>query len=318
MFEQGSEATTRHLDLLDALPIMILDVDERGALQFANKRVRERIGLPLDLDDIGLVDVLDGSCSAEAMAQVRDLFNGENDLTSTWRLKARSGGLIQVDTNAVTIYDNGSPFRVRFYLHDGSESASANAATPPADPSDLRGALKEEQEYTKALIQKSGLLVYILDTKNNVVEINKKMEEVTGFTRDTASNLDALLNGMYPDGKYRSIVERIHQNMYKNQHIRETELSISTNGGEVKHVSWSTARLKNARGQVHGFIAMGVEVSEKKRLEQWVKLQSSCFDRVSDGVVVSDLKGQIINWVGGAERLLGHVCLLYTSDAADE
>ncbi len=304
MNEQSSENTTRVLDLLDALPVMILDVDERGTLQFANRRARERLGLPADLDDILLADILDESCADDAANQLRDLFSGENDLTSSWRLKTAKGQLVQVDTNAVTIYDGGTPFRARFYLHDGSDPASVGVKGG-GDGAEFKAALKEEQEYTKALIQKSGLLVYILDTRNNVVDINKKMEKVTGFNIKNTKTLDSLLSGLYPDPKYRDIVDRIHQNMYKNQHIRETELAISTATGESKHISWSTARLKNARGQVHGFIAMGMDVSEKKRLEQWVKLQSSCFDRVSDAVVVSDLKGQIINWVGGAERMLG-------------
>lgn len=309
MYDQGPQATTGHLDLLDALPIMILDVDRDGNLLFANKKVRERLGLPTVLEDITLANVLDDGSQAEAMRQLQELFSGEGDITSTWKLRVRGGGLIQVDTNAVSIYENGYPVRVRTYLHDGSEVAAAPAPAPVqafTGPADVRAALKEEQEYTKALIQKSGLLVYILDTKNNVVEVNKKMEEVTGFSREMTPTLDVLLSGLYPDAKYRGIVERIHQNMYKNQHIRETELSITTRAGELKHISWSTARLKNAAGQVHGFIAMGVEVSEKKRLEQWVKLQTSFFDRVGDGVVVSDLKGIIINWVGGSERMLGY------------
>lgn len=316
MLDQGQQPITGHLDILDSLPIMILDVDRDGLLQFANKKVRERLGLPAELDEINLSDVLDGGSVKGAMSQLQALFSGEGDLTSTWKLRGRNGAMLQVDANAVTIYENGYPVRVRTYLHDGSEVAIAPApvpvapvAPPPAPtftgPSDAIAALKEEQEYTKALLLKSGLLVYIIDTRNNVVDINDELQKACGFSRASTPTLDSLLTGLYPDPKYRAIVQRIHENMYKNQHLRKTELTVSTSSGEVKHISWSTARLKNAKGQVHGFIAMGIDVTEKKRLEQWVKLQSSCFDRVSDGVVVSDLSGNIINWIGGTERLLG-------------
>ncbi|MFM7204454.1 MAG: PAS domain S-box protein [Myxococcota bacterium] len=313
MIDQGQQPITGHLDILDALPIMILDVDRDGLLQFANKKVRERLGLPTELDEIYLHDVLDPSSASNAMDQVQALFAGEGDITSTWKLKGRNGNLIQVDANAVTIYSNGYPVRVRTYLHDGSQMQALQAAPPPPPPpqltvtgsADAIAALKEEQEYTKALLLKSGLMVYIVDTHNIVVDINDEMFKATGFNRANAPTLDALLTGLYPDPKYRFIVQGIHQNMYKNQHLRKTELTVSTSTGEVRHVSWSTARLKNARGQVHGFIAMGIDVTEKKRLEQWVKLQTSCFDRVYDSVVVSDLQGNIINWIGGSERMLG-------------
>lgn len=317
MFDQGQQPITGHLDVLDALPIMILDVDRDGLLQFANKKVRERLGLPAELDEISLSDVLDAGSAQGAMSQLQALFSGEGDITSTWKLRGRNGSLIQVDANAVTIYENGYPVRVRTYLHDGSELVAAPVvqAPPPAPPpqpaptltgpTDAIAALKEEQEYTKALLLKSGLMVYIIDTRNNVVDINDEMQKATGFSRQSTPTLDALLTGLYPDPKYRGIVQRIHENMYKNQHLRKTELTVATSTGEVKHISWSTARLKNAKGAVHGFIAMGIDVTEKKRLEQWVKLQTSCFDRVYDGVVVSDLSGNIINWIGGTDRLLG-------------
>lgn len=314
MFDQGQQPITGHLDVLDALPIMILDVDRDGLLQFANKKVRERLGLPAELDEISLSDVLDAGSAQGAMSQLQALFSGEGDITSTWKLRGRNGSLIQVDANAVTIYENGYPVRVRTYLHDGSELAPAPVAPPPpppqaapvmTGPTDAIAALKEEQEYTKALLLKSGLLVYIIDTRNNVVDINDEMQKATGFSRQSTPTLDSLLAGLYPDPKYRAIVQRIHENMYKNQHLRKTELTVSTSTSEVKHISWSTARLKNAKGAVHGFIAMGIDVTEKKRLEQWVKLQTSCFDRVYDGVVVSDLSGNIINWIGGTDRLLG-------------
>ncbi len=306
MNDQGQSATTGPLDLLETLPIMILDVDRDGKLLFANRKVRERLGLPQELEDVALEDILDESSAKEAKQMLEELFGGESDITSTWRLQPEAGREFLVDSNAVSIYENGYPTRVRAYLHDGSEPVASSPAQDSAASNQLRSALKEEQEYTKALIQKSGLLVYILDTKGRIVEINKKMETVTGFSRENTPTLEKLLQGMYPEPKYRAIVERIHENMYKNQHIRETELAISTRSGEVKNISWSTARLKNARGQVHGFIAMGFDLTEKKRLEQWVKLQLSCFERVSDAVVVSDLEGHVINWLGRAERLLGY------------
>ncbi len=305
MNDQGQSATTGPLDLLEALPIMIIDVDRDGTLLFANKKVRERLGLPRELEDISLDNILDETSAREAKRMLDELFEGESDVTATWRVTPGTGRPFLVDTNAVTIYENGYATRVRAYLHDGSETVLPPSPKSSAASSQLRDALKEEQEYTKALIQKSGLLVYILDTRGRIVEINKKMETVTGFNRENTPTLEKLLEGMYPDPKYRAIVQRIHDNMYKNQHIRETELAISTRTGEVKNICWSTARLKNARGQVHGFIAMGYDLTEKKRLEQWVKLQASCFERVSDAVVVSDLKGHVINWLGRAERLLG-------------
>lgn len=316
MNDHGQQAITGHLDILEALPIMILDVDRDGILQFANKKVRERLGLPAELDEVSLSDVLDASSVGDAMSKLSELFSGEGDITSVWRLRTRTG-LVQVETNAVTIYENGYPVRVRAYLHDPNEIVPVPAPVPVAPApapvpvtftgsADAIAALKEEQEYTKALLEKSGLLVYIIDTRNNVVNTNSEMLKTTGFSHQNAPSLEHLLTGLYPDPKYRAIVQRIHENMYKNQHIRKTELTISTATGEVKHISWSTARLKNAKGQVHGFIAMGIDVSEKKKLEQWVKLQTSCFERVLDGVVVSDLGGIVINWIGGAERLLGY------------
>ena len=313
MADIAAGGVTGHFALLEALPVMILDLDGDGAVAYANQHAREGLELGQEAVDKSIAELVEPADRDAVLSQIRELWSGEGEITNVWRLRATSGKILQVDANAISIHENGYAVRVRLFFNDRNAPKAAAAAQAPAaqaqaqlvGPIDARAALKEEREYTKALIQKSGLLVYIFDTKGLVVEINKKMEDITGFTRDMCPDLEALLRGLYPEERYRQIVTDVHRNMFQNRHLRDQELKISTTGGDTRHISWSTARLKNAKGEVHGFIAAGVDVTEKKRLEHWAKLQASCLERISDGVIISDMRGDIIQWLGRAEEMLG-------------
>lgn len=169
-------------------------------------------------------------------------------------------------------------------------------ANDPTDP----------EAIVRVLFEKSPLLIYIADLDFKIVLINRALREITGYDTSDCRNVAGLLERFYPDPDYRRLVAGIHDGWHRNEHIRETELVASLKTGGQRTISWSTSRLRVGRGPTTGFIAVGVDVTTRRNLQQWVSLFQRSLQHLEEGVVLTDPGGGVLAWSSGAERMLGH------------
>ena len=174
--------------------------------------------------------------------------------------------------------------------------STGGGAADPTDP----------EAIARVLLEKSSLLIYITDLNYKVVLFNRAARQATGYDTASCPNVQALLERFYPDPGYRGIVQGIHDGWAKNEHIRGTELVVQCKDGSQRTISWSTSRLKVGRRSSSGYIAMGVDVTTRRSLEQWVSLLQRSLQHLTEGVVLTDPAGHILAWSEGAHRLLGH------------
>jgi two-component system, cell cycle sensor histidine kinase and response regulator CckA len=53
-------------------------------------------------------------------------------------------------------------------------------------------------------------------------------------------------------------------------------------------------------------LAVVTDVTERKRMEDVIRLEALIFENINDAVIVTDLQGRIIDWSPGAERMYGY------------
>lgn len=164
----------------------------------------------------------------------------------------------------------------------------------------------DPEAIARVLLEKSSLLIYITDLNYKVVLFNRAAREATGYDTASCPDVSAMLERFYPDPGYRSIVQGIHDGWAKNEHIRGTELVVQCKDGSQRTISWSTSRLKVGRRSSTGYIALGIDVTTRRSLEQWVSLLQRSLQHLTEGVVLTDPAGHILAWSEGANRLLGH------------
>ncbi len=319
MEQSAVQGTTLHLNMLDTFPVLIVDVDRYGNLLFANKRARDLLALPDDLEDITLEQILDAESHKAAMPLVEQLFSGEGDVTTTWALNM-PGPEVLVTVNAIAIVENDYPIRVRLFLHNVTEPAPnaavagrfpASVATgdyPPASqtaPADA-GECHQTREYLDTLLQKSGLLVYLFDRQSILVDTNRRFVEVTGYGLTDSSTLQDLLQKLYPDGPTQRRAHQMHADMFRAKHAREAVYQVRTRSGAYRHIAWSSGTLRDAGGKQTGFLVVGMDVTRRMALEAQLRATTALLDRVSDAVVAIDRSGRIVRWLAGARRMLGY------------
>jgi len=164
---------------------------------------------------------------------------------------------------------------------------------------------------TEAILEKSPLLIYVIDLDGRTLQMNRRMRDVSGYDVGDCPDGETLLSTIYADPDYRAVVRVIHDGWIDNRHVRDQVTLVNTRERGVRNVSWSTSRIK-AGGATLGYIAMGVDVTEHKRIDQWARLQTGVLENLRDGVVVADNRGQVIALTGAVQRMLG-----YAADAGE-
>ena len=175
-------------------------------------------------------------------------------------------------------------------------TSSANRGADPTDP----------EAIVRVLFEKSPLLIYITDLDYKIVLFNRALRDATGYDTSDCRTVPDLLERFYPDPEYRKIVHGIHQGWVHNEHIRDAELVCTLKDATQRTISWSTSRLRVGRGPTIGYIALGVDVTTRRNLQQWVSLFQRSLQYLEEGVVLTDPAGSILAWSTGAERLLGY------------
>jgi two-component system, LuxR family, sensor kinase FixL len=85
---------------------------------------------------------------------------------------------------------------------------------------------------------------------------------------------------------------------------RENE-TICKNGRRV-WVSWANNAIYDKDGNITEILCIGHDITERKHMENELKLLATVVLNSNDAITVQDLKGNIISWNLGAERMYGY------------
>jgi len=157
-----------------------------------------------------------------------------------------------------------------------------------------------------ALLDRSPLLVYAVDPAGRLLLANRAFVETTGWSETECSDLNSLLERLYPDPHYREVVHRVHQGRSAGSQLDGMELTLRCKDGSDALVSWSTAWLTDPAGQILGYAFLGTNSTSLRNLRHLLFLFRSAVEGISEGVILTDPAGRIFSWNAAATSLLGH------------
>jgi len=129
----------------------------------------------------------------------------------------------------------------------------------------VENALRQEQDFSSAVLETIGALVVVLDAQGNIVRFNQACEQATGYRRDEVYGKpvwDLLLDPEERD----LVVEVFHKltaGQFPNQH---TNYWIARDGRRLR-IAWSNTALVDADNQVTHVIATGIDITDQARAE---------------------------------------------------
>jgi PAS domain S-box-containing protein len=129
-------------------------------------------------------------------------------------------------------------------------------------------ALRKEHAFTAAILDTSGAMMVVLDRDARIIRFNKACEQTTGYTFEEVRG--KLIWDLFVPPEEISAVRAVCKKLYSGKSPIQSENHWVSKAGQSHLISWSRTALANEAGTVEYVIGSGIDITERKRLEQEV------------------------------------------------
>ncbi len=169
-------------------------------------------------------------------------------------------------------------------------------------------ALRNERDFIAALLQTLGALVIVFDRAGRVVRFNRACEQATGYTFQEVEGkliFDLLL---LPEETEET--KAVFQKLMTGDFPCVYENHWMVRDGERRLFSWSNTAMTDDQGQIRYIIGTGIDITERRQAEESLRESETKYqfliDNLSDGIILADLDGNILDTNRKIEELLDY------------
>ncbi|MBE0603191.1 MAG: PAS domain S-box protein, partial [Deltaproteobacteria bacterium] len=128
--------------------------------------------------------------------------------------------------------------------------------------------LRRERDFSTRILEVSGALVLQLGMSGEVLLFNRQCEESSGWA--AADVVGRRMTGFLIPEPMRAVHEAAFQAILAGRIPAPLESRILTSREEERTVSWKYAPLRDAYGGIVSVIATGIDVTDRRRLEETI------------------------------------------------
>jgi len=165
-------------------------------------------------------------------------------------------------------------------------------------------ALRESEQNFKSLINIAPTVILSLSPDYKILEFNKEAEEIFGCKRDDALGKNYLETFLPED--VRSRVAEDIKKVLDGQSIRNFENNVISLNGDEHIVSWNVDPIVASDGSKLGIIAIGQDVTKRKKTEDALRFTQFAVDRASVAAYWIGQDGQLFYVNDTACKLLNY------------
>jgi diguanylate cyclase (GGDEF)-like protein/PAS domain S-box-containing protein len=166
--------------------------------------------------------------------------------------------------------------------------------------------LAAEQELNRTLIRSAPLAIYARDRNGLVTVWNEEAQRMFGWSAEEI--LGKLLPSVPEDGRAES--ENLRRRILSGERVVQAELRRQRRDGSALEISSTLSPLRNASGEIYGFLAIAVDITERKAAQQRIEFLAhhDALTRLPNRLLVQDRFQQAI---AQAQRGLNQVALVF-------
>lgn len=147
----------------------------------------------------------------------------------------------------------------------------------------------------RSILRNANVWINVLDADGTVVFWNDTAATISGYSADEVVGHDRIWEWFYPDPATRSDVKgQVAEILAGDRVIEEFETTISTATDDRRTISWYSYPLTNSDGTPGGAVAIGRDVTGRKRREKELKRYETIVETIDDGVYVLDEDGRLV------------------------
>jgi PAS domain S-box-containing protein len=268
---------------------LIFTTDKTGKIASVNRTVCETLGYVaeelLGKNVLDLVQSEERRALAETM--LRKMLSGETVHPIELEVLSRDGGSITLEVRGRALYDGSRIVGTLQIARDISERKH------------MMEELGKLSQFRESIIDNANVWLDVLDEKANVVIWNKAAEAISGYSREEVIGHDKIWEWLYPDEEYRrSITDTVAEVIQRGRVDEGFETRIRRKDGQTRIISWNERNLLGEHGKVVGSIAIGRDITERKRAEEALRESEEkyrrLFEQAMDGIALADAETGIM------------------------
>ncbi|HKV56442.1 MAG TPA: PAS domain S-box protein [Candidatus Binataceae bacterium] len=217
-------------------------------------------------------------------------------------LRSRSGRKIPVSFNAAVFRDMG-----------GAVSGILAAARDITRQKQIEQVMREQQTYTRSLIESNIDALMTTDTLGIITDVNLQMAKLTG--RSNEELIGTPFKNYFTD-PHRA--EDGIRRVLAEDRVTNYELTMEAKDGKRTVVSYNATTFRDAAGRLKGVFAAARDITAQKSLEEQIRKQNrelteatAFLNNVLESsteysIIAMDLDGRILAWNEGARRNYGY------------
>jgi len=163
--------------------------------------------------------------------------------------------------------------------------------------------LRSERDFVNSMLGTTQALIMVFDGTGRLVRFNRSCKELTGL-QETAVQGKQLLELPFVNRKAENLETDPDSPLAGVGLQPETTWTSST--GEERVIAWTASSLKLTDTGEKGLIATGIDITERKRAEDEVRLLATAVEQAAGNIVITDAEGLVIYVNPAFVRSTGH------------
>jgi PAS domain S-box-containing protein len=141
--------------------------------------------------------------------------------------------------------------------------------------------LQQERNFVSAVLDTVGALIGVVDREGRIVRFNRTCEHVLGYS--SAEVMGRHFWDLLPIPEEVEPAKAIFQGVLTSTWPAEYETYWFTRAGERRWLQWATSLLRDPQGNVEYVVGAGIDITERKRAEERLRISEERFKLAADG-----------------------------------
>jgi PAS domain S-box-containing protein len=290
------EATKRFEKIAEMGEDGIIVFDEDSRIEFANQRASEIVGL-----------LKDGILGREFFSLI-----GKKDEEFLEEMVMRGEGLGQKVCIEISIQTPQNQVKETEVCVAPSRSDDGRIKTYAyirdiTERKKFEKELRESEEKFRNLFERVRHGLFISTREGRFLDCNQALLEMAGYEdKEEFLKID-IAKDFYVNPEDRRTFQKLIE---KQGFVKDLEVEFKKKSGERITVLLTAHTERDEKGNIIGYEGLNIDISDRKRMERELReanefLMNLIEDSV-DGIIVTDMKGNILIFNGGAENILGY------------
>ena len=290
------EATKRFEKIAEMGDDGIIVFDEDSRIEFANQMASEIMGLPKDhilgREFFSLIGKRDEEFLDEMVMRGEGM--GEKVCTEM-SLHTPQDQIKAAEVCIAPTRSEDGRIKTYAYIRDITERKK------------FEKELKESEEKYRNLFERVRHGLYISTKEGHFVDCNQAMWGLLGYPNQEEFLKIDIARDLYVNLKDRETFMTLVE---KKGFVKDFEVEWKKKNGEKITVLLASSAKRDEKGTIIGYEGLNIDITDRKKMEKELKEANdflmNLIESSVDGIIVTDMKGDILLFNKGAEDLLGY------------